>query len=79
VLRELGLVAAWHLLDDGPRAVLRDRLGCDDLEWARGQAWAFEQAMGLVWYYAASNPSMSALGRRTLERILAGGPAATAR
>jgi hypothetical protein len=27
--------------------------------------------MGLVWYYADSNPAMSQTGRRTLERILA--------
>jgi aminoglycoside phosphotransferase (APT) family kinase protein len=67
----LDLVAAWHLLEAGPRAVLRDRLGCDDLEWARGQAWAVEQAMGLVWYYAKTNPVMSQAGRRTLERLLA--------
>ena len=66
----LDLVSAWHLLDAGPRQVLRDRLGCDDLEWERGKAWAFAQAMGLVWYYVESNPPMSRLGRRTLERIL---------
>ena len=36
-----------------------------------GRTWAFEQAMGLVWYYAESNPAMSRLGRRTLDRILA--------
>lgn len=30
-----------------------------------------EQAIGLVWYYAASNPVMSRMGRRTLERIQA--------
>ena len=65
----LDLVAAWHLLDAAPRQVLRDHLGADDLEWDRGRAWAFEQAMGLVWYYATSNPTMSALGRRTLQRI----------
>jgi hypothetical protein len=29
--------------------------------------------MGLVWYYAASSPAMSALGRRTLARLLASG------
>lgn len=68
----LDLVAAWHLLEDHPRQALRDDLRCDDLEWERGRAWAFQQAMGLVWYYAASNPAMSELGRRTLERILAG-------
>jgi aminoglycoside phosphotransferase (APT) family kinase protein len=65
----LDLVAAWHLLPAGPRQLLREDLGCDDLSWARGQAWAFEQAMGLVWYYAESNPAMSLLGRRTLRRI----------
>jgi aminoglycoside phosphotransferase (APT) family kinase protein len=67
----LDLVAAWHLLQDGPRQALREHLRCDDLEWERGKAWAFEQAMGLVWYYAASNPAMSRMGRRTLDRIQA--------
>jgi len=67
----LDLVAAWHLLEDGPRQALRGDLSCGDLEWERGRAWAFEQAMGLVWYYADSNPAMSRLGRRTLGRILA--------
>jgi aminoglycoside phosphotransferase (APT) family kinase protein len=66
----LDLVAAWHLLEADPRQVFRDDLGCDDLEWERGQAWAFEQAMGAVWYYASSNPAMTQLGLRTLERIL---------
>jgi aminoglycoside phosphotransferase (APT) family kinase protein len=72
----LDFVCAWHLLETGPRQVLRADLGCDDLEWKRGQAWAFQQAMGLVWYYAESNPTMSRLGRRTLERIMADTPTA---
>ncbi len=67
----LDLVGAWHLLDAGPRQALRGDLRCGDLEWERGKAWAFEQAMGLVWYYAGSNPAMSQLGRRTLKRIAA--------
>ncbi len=66
----LDLVAAWHLLDPGPRQALRDALGCGELEWARGTAWAFEQAMGLVWYYVDSNPAMCRMGRRTLQRIM---------
>ncbi|SEC93941.1 Predicted kinase, aminoglycoside phosphotransferase (APT) family [Streptomyces sp. 3213] len=66
----LDLVSAWHLLRQGPRDVLRRALACDDLEWERGKAWAFEQAMGLVWYYAETNPPMSSMGRRTLDRIL---------
>ena len=70
----LDLVAAWHLLDDGPRAAFRRELGSDDLQWARGQAWAFQQAMGAVWYYVDTNPAMSRMGCRTLERLLASGP-----
>jgi len=42
----LDLVGAWHLLEPGPRQALHDDLECDDLEWARGKAWAFQQAMG---------------------------------
>ncbi|MBR7835769.1 aminoglycoside phosphotransferase family protein [Actinospica durhamensis] len=67
----LDLVAAWHLLQPAPRARLREDLGCDDLEWQRGKAWAFEQAMGAVWYYRSSNPAMSRMGSATLDRLIA--------
>jgi aminoglycoside phosphotransferase (APT) family kinase protein len=67
----LDLVGAWHLLEARPRQALRDDLRCDDLEWQRGKAWAFEQAMGAAWYYAESNPAMGLMGQRTLQRILA--------
>lgn len=67
----LDLVAAWHLLEPGPREVFRSALGCPDITWRRGIAWAFEQAMGAPWYYAASHPVMSTWARRTLSRILA--------
>jgi aminoglycoside phosphotransferase (APT) family kinase protein len=66
----LDLVAAWHMLDLEARNVLRRELGVSPIEWRRGAAWAFQQSMGLVWYYRESNPGMSALGRNTLERIL---------
>lgn len=66
----LDLVGGWHLLEVGPRRLLRDVLRCSPLEWERGKAWAFQQAMGAVWYYAASNPAMSRMGRRTLDRIV---------
>jgi aminoglycoside phosphotransferase (APT) family kinase protein len=65
----LDVISAWNLLASGPRQVLRAALGCTDLEWERSQAWAFLQAMGLVWYYVDSNPVMSRLGRTTLDRI----------
>jgi len=67
----LDLVGAWHLLEAGPRQVIRDDLECSDLEWERGKAWAFEQSMGAVWYYIDSNPAMSLMGQRTLQRITA--------
>lgn len=67
----LDLVGAWHLLNTGPREVFRDILAPSEPQWQRGQAWAFQQAMGLVWYYAQSNPAMSRIGRRTLDRLLA--------
>jgi aminoglycoside phosphotransferase (APT) family kinase protein len=70
----LDLVGGWHLLEDAPRRVLRQHLGSDDLEWERGKAWAFEQAMGAAWYYVDSNQHMSRMGQRTLARILAAGP-----
>lgn len=66
----LDLVAGWHMLDDHRRATFRKELACNDLEWWRGAAWAFQQAIGLVWYYQDSNPGMSALGRSTLARIM---------
>jgi aminoglycoside phosphotransferase (APT) family kinase protein len=66
----LDLVCAWHLLEATPRQALRDDLGCDDTEWARGKAWAFEQALGAAWYYELSNSTMSLMGRH-LERIMA--------
>jgi aminoglycoside phosphotransferase (APT) family kinase protein len=66
----LDLVGAWHLLDGVRRQVLRDALGCSEVQWLRGMAWAFQQSMGLVWYYAESNPTMSRWGRRTLDRLL---------
>lgn len=67
----LDLVCAWHLLGREAREVLRRELSCPDLQWARGKAWAFEQAMGTVWYYLGTNEPMAEMGRTTLERLLA--------
>jgi aminoglycoside phosphotransferase (APT) family kinase protein len=66
----LDLMGAWNLCDSGPRQTLRRMLGCDDLQWERGKAWAFEQALGAAWYYVDSNPTMSRMAVRTLDRIL---------
>jgi aminoglycoside phosphotransferase (APT) family kinase protein len=68
----LDLVCAWHLLSDAPRAQLRRTLGCTDLQWERGRAWAFQQAAGAYWYYRHSNAAMAEMGRTTLHRLIAG-------
>lgn len=72
----LDLVGAWHLLEAGPRRQLREDLGCDDLAWQRGKAWAFVQAMGAAWYYRESNAAMADMGRVTLKRLIADEPPA---
>ena len=66
----LDLVCAWHLLGREAREVLRVELSCPDLQWERGKAWAFEQAMGAYWYYLDTNPPMAHMGRTTLARLL---------
>lgn len=71
----LDLVAAWQLMEEAQRDTLRTTLGCSDVQWLRGTAWAFQQAMGLVWYYVDSNPSLSRWGLRTLDRIVRAGVA----
>jgi aminoglycoside phosphotransferase (APT) family kinase protein len=67
----LDLLPAWHLFDAAAREEFRTACGAEELDWVRGQAWAFQQSVGLVWYYDRTNPRMSSLGRRTLDRVLA--------
>ena len=66
----LDLMGAWSIFGSSVREGFRSHIGCDQLTWLRARAWAFEQALGLVWYYAISNPPMCEQGRRTLERIV---------
>jgi len=66
----LDLVAAWHMLEGPLRDDVRSALDSPADEWLRGAAWAFVQAIGIVWYYRNTNPGMSALGRSTLERLM---------
>jgi aminoglycoside phosphotransferase (APT) family kinase protein len=66
----LDLVAVWHHLDEERRDLVRNRLSTTRGEWLRGAAWAFQQAIGLVWYYRLTNPRMSELGRSTLQRLV---------
>lgn len=66
----LDLVSVWHLFADDARQRVRAALGCSDLQWERGKAWAFQQAAGLPWYYRDTNPAMAEMGAITLRRLL---------
>jgi aminoglycoside phosphotransferase (APT) family kinase protein len=72
--RALDLVAGWHLMNRDARTIFREALEVDDVEWQRGAAWAFQQAIGLVWYYKDSNTVMADLGRSTLSRLVKDDP-----
>ncbi|MFG3644918.1 aminoglycoside phosphotransferase family protein [Micromonospora sp. NPDC047762] len=67
----LDAMCGWYFFDDASRAVFRDKLGCDDLEWERSKAWSFEQALGAIWYYVETNPVMYQMGRLVLDRVVA--------
>ncbi len=66
----LDLVVAWHCFADALREQMRRAMSCSELQWERGAAWAFEQAIGAYWYYRDSNPTMADMGRTTLERLV---------
>lgn len=65
------LLPAWSLFDAAAREEFRTACGARELDWVRGQAWAFRQAVGLVGHHARTNPRASSAGRRTLDRVLA--------
>jgi aminoglycoside phosphotransferase (APT) family kinase protein len=62
---------AWSLFGDAGRTLFRDILDVDDGTWQRGRGIALHQALGLIPYYAITNPELSALGQRMLGEILA--------
>lgn len=66
----LDLVVAWHLFTEAARDQIRTGLGCSDLQWERGAAWAFQQAVGAYWYYRSSNQAMAEMGKTTLDRLV---------
>src|SRR5699024_2784887 len=65
----LDLIVGIHLLRAPARTVFRQRIGADEIEWHRALGWAFEQAIGLVWYYRETVPAMAELGSSTLARV----------
>jgi aminoglycoside phosphotransferase (APT) family kinase protein len=65
------VIAAWAVFGPAGRAAYREALGVDDGTWERARGIALHQAVALIPYYAVSNPPFAALGKRTLEQVLA--------
>lgn len=65
------LAAAWMLLPPAARDTLRDHAGSvDDDTWARARGWALALSLAML-THSADRPAMTALGRRTLDAVLA--------
>jgi aminoglycoside phosphotransferase (APT) family kinase protein len=65
------VIAAWAVFGPAGRAAYRDALGVEDGTWERARGIALHQAAALIPYYAVSNPAFAALGRRTVQQVLA--------
>ncbi len=66
------LAVAWMLLPGPARPVLRQAAGvADEDTWRRAQGWALNLALALL-ANSADNALLAAIGRRTLDAVLAG-------
>jgi aminoglycoside phosphotransferase (APT) family kinase protein len=65
------VIPAWAVFGPAGRAAFRDALGVDDGTWRRARGIALHQAAALIPYYSVSNPAFAALGRRTVEQVIA--------
>jgi aminoglycoside phosphotransferase (APT) family kinase protein len=65
------VIPAWAVFGPAGRAAFRAALGVDDGTWHRARGIALHQAAALIPYYAVSNPAFAALGRRTVEQVIA--------
>jgi aminoglycoside phosphotransferase (APT) family kinase protein len=64
------LGVAWMLLDADGRTALRARLGVDAPSWERARGNALAHAVAVL-AHSADAPAMAAMGRRTLDAVLA--------
>ena len=65
------VIPAWAVFGPAGRAAFRDALDVDDGTWSRARGIALHQAAALIPYYSVSNPAFAALGRRTVEQVIA--------
>ena len=65
------VIPAWAVFGPAGRAAFREALDVDDGTWSRARGIALHQAAALIPYYSVSNPAFAALGRRTVEQVIA--------
>jgi aminoglycoside phosphotransferase (APT) family kinase protein len=65
------VIPAWAVFGPAGRAAFRDALDVDDGTWRRARGIALHQAAALIPYYSVSHPAFAALGRRTVEQVIA--------
>ena len=66
----LDLTPAWSVLDADARVLFRLATGASDEAWLRGRAFALQQAVGGILYYAPRGHPLADVMRRTLNRVL---------
>jgi len=65
------IIPAWAVFGPAGRRAFRDALNVDDDMWNRARGIALHQAAALIPYYSVSNPEFAALGKRTVEEVIA--------
>ena len=63
------LMVVWSVLTQEAREPFRERLGCDDANWARGRGWARAVATIALDYYRGRNEPLCSISRRTMDAI----------
>lgn len=61
---------AWTLLDAGTRPAFRDRVGVDDVTWARGRGWALSIALVALPYYVDTDRQITAWARHAIAQTV---------
>lgn len=67
----IDVIPAWSVFGAGGRRAFRAALEVDDATWARGRGFALHQALLIIPYYPATNPTFVTMATRTVDEVLA--------
>jgi aminoglycoside phosphotransferase (APT) family kinase protein len=65
------LLPAWAILTASTRELFRAEAGVDDATWVRGRGWGLALGLGAVHVYQVTNPTLAAIGRRSIAEAIA--------